>query len=196
MNACVLTLILACFVRDGIVAKPQQQPSTDFDLQKAIEDVFSSSTLPPRRGPGDVLTPEPFVNPTSAPVTLITNGEQCTCVPYHQCDPKTNSSRNQEEIDLSDGFGQIDIRFDPDDCQDVLDVCCKGVNRPETPIIVPPVQTKPNRASGCGIRNVDGLDFKLQGAFVSIYFPYKFLMGSISDIKMNSTLLKLECIKV
>uniref|UniRef100_A0A1B0DF92 Uncharacterized protein n=1 Tax=Phlebotomus papatasi TaxID=29031 RepID=A0A1B0DF92_PHLPP len=102
--------------------------------------------------------------PTSAPQILTTDsGQQCTCVPYYLCDPTTNTTIKDGRFD---GFGQIDIRFDPRSCQDVLDVCCLGEKQREEPIMPSPPTTnsQPNRPRGCGIRNVGGLDFTLVGS--------------------------------
>lgn len=179
MNGVTVIFMLTGILCHSVNGAPQ---STDPVLQAAIDSVFNTgATSPPRVGPGTVVTPVPNFVPTTAPQTLISNtGEQCTCVPYHMCDPQTNSTRGElpnnngvtgnpnvvSDQDLIDGFGQIDIRFDPDDCQDVLDVCCRGANRKEETVSVPPVATQPNRAAGCGIRNVGGIDFQITGAFV------------------------------
>lgn len=172
----IIAVLFSCYILNGpAFAIPQrnrqrqnaQQPSED--VQKAIDEVFntSPSSLPqnPNRGFAQIVTPEPILNPTTAPQTLITDGEQCTCVPYHMCDPTNNTIRGED--DTIDGFGLIDIRFDPDDCQEVLDVCCKGGNRKEETIVPVPNPNKPTRAAGCGIRNVGGIDFQITGAFVS-----------------------------
>jgi len=140
----------------------EQLPLPDENIQDVISKVF---TTPPPRGFAVVVTPEPNLSPTTAPQTLVTNGEQCTCVPYHMCDPINNTVRNPDDDNVVDGFGLIDIRFDPNDCQEVLDVCCKGVNRKEESIVPQPVPNRPKPASGCGIRNVGGIDFQITGAF-------------------------------
>lgn len=146
------------------------------DINSTILDVFGSGPpdnqvprAPPRnRGFATVVTPEPFPDPTLTPTILLSNTvDECTCVPYYLCDPNSNTVRTEEPAGDFDGFGVIDIRFGERSCQDVLDVCCKGVNRKEEPIVVKPIVQKPNRAAGCGIRNVGGLDFKLAGATVN-----------------------------
>lgn len=168
----VLTIVLLLAI-NTINAVPQhfrqrrQQPfdPANPDIQAAIEKVFST---PPNRGFGVVVTPDPTFVPTTAPQTLLTdNNQQCTCVPYHMCDPSNNTVREMAEDNAVTGFGLIDIRFDPLDCQDVLDVCCLGVNQREEPIVPVQPTNKPTRAAGCGIRNVGGLDFQITGAFVS-----------------------------
>lgn len=176
MTLVAISLLFSVTVLCGsAVASPQrsrQQPNQD-DLDKTIRDVFMVE--PPRLGPGAVVTPEPNFIPTTGPQTLIDDGEQCTCVPYHMCDPKTNTTRGEPlpsgsaDQGTTDVFHLIDIRFNPDDCQDVLDVCCRDPNRKEASIPQPPITNKPNRASGCGIRNVGGIDFQLVGATVSVF---------------------------
>jgi len=175
MKVIIAVLCSWCIVYEPVFGTPQRtrlrlrqnlQQSPD-DVQRAIEEVFNTSPSTPAqnavRGFAQIVTPEPILSPTTAPQTLITDGEQCTCVPYHMCDPANNTIRG--ENDVIDGFGLIDIRFDPDDCQEVLDVCCKNGNRKEEPIVPVPVANKPNRASGCGIRNVGGIDFQITGAY-------------------------------
>lgn len=142
--------------------------------QDTIDEIFSSSprsTTQAMRGAGVIVTPDPnYVPvPTTSPQMLTINQQQCTCVPYHMCDPRTNTVKNSTyDDDEVTGFGVIDIRFDPYDCQDVLDVCCIGPATREEPI---PPKEKPNvptQEAGCGVRNVNGLDFEISGNFVSV----------------------------
>lgn len=142
------------------------------NVQSAIDSVFGAANPTPTparsRGFANVVTPEPFVAPTTGPVTLKQNTpDQCTCVPYHKCDPANNMIRTGGEDEQFDGFGVIDVRFDQRECQAVLDVCCRGEFEREVTIPVKPVEQTPNRAAGCGIRNVGGIDFQLAGANVS-----------------------------
>lgn len=67
----------------------------------------------------------------------------------------------------------IHFRFNPQSCQDVLDVCClpgneveKGITPPPPSNLKKPGEVAPpvNEPLGCGIRNVDGIDFSLAGA--------------------------------
>lgn len=56
-------------------------------------------------------------------------------------------------------------RFNPQSCQDVLDVCCapgRETNEVITPPVSPPSEIK-GTPTGCGIRNVNGIDFALTG---------------------------------
>lgn len=165
-----IILLIAGVFSSIATAAPQNQEAPE--IQAAIDYIFQQpSQAPPRARPGDVVTPVPNFTPTVIPQTLVSDGVQCTCVPYHQCDPKTNTTFSSggptNTQDQQDGFGLIDIRFNPDDCQDVLDVCCKDLNRQEQSITLPP-EKKPMKASGCGIRNVGGIDFQITGAFVSM----------------------------
>lgn len=139
-----------------------------------VEAVFNTNggqqrqTTQPTRGVGVIVTPDPTYVPTTAPQTLTVNQQNCTCVPYHLCDPITNTVRETPNEDEVTGFGKIDIRFDPLDCVDVLDVCCVGVAQREESIVPKPNENVPTQEAGCGVRNVGGLDFELAGAFVSV----------------------------
>lgn len=162
-------------------ANPQQtadalQQTPDAQL---IADIFGGGEMqrptrpPSHRGAGVIVTPDPTFTPTTSPQILTINQQNCTCVPYHMCDPQTNTVKNQENDDAVVGYGVIDIRFNPNDCQDVLDVCCIGAAQIDetTAPVEPP---KPPQA-GCGVRNVGGLDFQVAGAFVRYccFFPPK-----------------------
>lgn len=164
-------ILLVCVMFTYTLGYPQSQSILD-----NIESVFgpqsgqSSTTrrIPTNdRGAGFVVTPEPIVDPTQSPQTFVNNGQQCLCVPYYMCDP-TNNTVIEDDGGVIDGFGIIDIRFDPQSCQDVLDVCCNSDKQKEVPIVPVPIEQKPDsRASGCGIRNVGGIDFQLAGNYVS-----------------------------
>lgn len=166
----MLPQLLAVAVLTVALATGQQQSPADF--QAAVDSVFGPQTVTQRptsnRGFGNIVTPEPFIQPTSVPTTLKQNtADECTCVPYHMCDPSNNMIRTDADAGDFDGFGVIDVRFDARECQAVLDVCCKGQFQREVTIPVKPVVQKPNRAAGCGIRNLGGIDFQLAGANVS-----------------------------
>lgn len=175
LNALALVLLLAINVTINAVPqrqrpRQQQQAAVDPsnpDIQRAIEEVFTTPATP-NRGFAAIVTPDPTFVPTTAPQTMLTaNNQPCTCIPYHMCNPSDNTAREMVDDDKVTGFGLIDIRFDPSDCVDVLDVCCLGVNQREETIVPVQPTNKPTRASGCGIRNVGGLDFEITGAFVS-----------------------------
>lgn len=178
LSVLTIVLLLATNTINAVPQRSRQQRQqlfdpTNPDIQRAIDEVFSTPSTP-NRGFGVIVTPDPTFVPTTAPQTMLTDdNQQCTCVPYHMCDPSNNTVKDTAEDDAITGFGLIDIRFDPLDCQDVLDVCCLGVNQREEPIV--PIQpvNKPTRAAGCGIRNVGGLDFQITGAFVSCAFDFE-----------------------
>lgn len=144
--------------------RPRQNLNNGQDI---IDQIFTSSPQPNRAGPDSVVTPDPTFVPTSSPQMLFVNEQNCTCVPYHMCDPNTNTVKNPTSEDAMIGFGVIDIRFDPLDCQDVLDVCCVGPATREEPIIPKEPPNVTTQEAGCGVRNVGGLDFEIAGAFVS-----------------------------
>lgn len=93
------------------------------------------------------------VNPAGPHTNPCEYGE---CVPYYQCANGTI---------ITDGEGLLDIRFGQDDnsnnekhpCPGLFETCC--LLRSEKPII--PAETKVN--IGCGIRNVDGVGFRITG---------------------------------
>lgn len=160
---------LLLFSTTIILAHPQNT-----NVQSAIDSVFGSgppnapppspTASPSRRGFAQIVTPEPIIGPTTSPTILQANTkDECLCVPYYLCDPTNNMIRNDGGGDF-DGFGVIDVRFDERECQDVLDVCCRGEYQKEQPIMPKPVVQQPNRPAGCGIRNVGGIDFQLAGA--------------------------------
>lgn len=143
-------------------------------LDDRIQRVFSTGN----RGTFDmIVTPEPVVEPTQSPQILQTgNGNSCKCVPYWNC-------ANPPRIDNTDNrfFGEIDVRYSPESCQDVLDVCCPpssettepitpplNQKEPPSPFSPPPPITNPNTqqpgvATKCGVRNVNGIDFTVIG---------------------------------
>lgn len=171
-SSVIIAIVSLTAVIYAVNAIPQRQipPNEDPNVQAAIDSIFASSTprTPSNRGPGVVVTPDPTYTPTTSPLVLTVDDQNCTCVPYHMCDPNTNTVKQAVNDDEVTGFGVIDIRFDPLDCQDVLDVCCIGDAQRTEPIVPKPIEGRPTQAAGCGVRNVGGLDFKLAGAFVRI----------------------------
>lgn len=134
----------------------------NLNLTSLIDEIFTdpTTTRPQQlnRGFGVVVTPEPFVEPTQEPQTIVkANGEKCVCVPYYLCNPETNSTFTDGALD---GLGRIDIRFGENECQDILDVCCKEGKTTTVPVIPPP--TARPTATGCGVRNVNGIDFTIK----------------------------------
>ncbi|XP_031359219.1 phenoloxidase-activating factor 2-like [Photinus pyralis] len=90
------------------------------------------------------------------------------CVRYFNCDGETRTIIPSEEYD---GTGLIDIRFGNNNCDDYLDVCCQipadGKIPPEVtspPDVTPMTPTlPPDQPSFCGIRNPNGVGFKITG---------------------------------
>ncbi|KAL3278692.1 hypothetical protein HHI36_016228 [Cryptolaemus montrouzieri] len=109
------------------------------------------------------------------------------CVPYYQCDGETKTIIQDGR---TNGFGLIDIRFGEDKpCDHYLDICCaipkdglppssESPNpEPSTedegpieqpPVVIPPTpkptpKPKPVNPWTCGIRNDNGIDFKITG---------------------------------
>lgn len=66
---------------------------------------------------------------------------------------------------MDDFHSEINIRFDPQSCQDVLDVCCFQERQTEVPVQPPPIQRP---VAGCGVRNVGGIDFTIAGNTVGV----------------------------
>lgn len=139
-------------------------------LDDRIQRVFNTGN----RGTFDqIVTPEPVVEPTQSPQILpAANGGSCKCVPYWNCanPPRVDTTENRF-------FGEIDVRYDPESCQDVLDVCCSSDSETQAPIkppqnlmtpppIVDPYMPPPTQVQAqakCGMRNVNGIDFTVIG---------------------------------
>jgi hypothetical protein len=123
------------------------------NLNDRIQNVFGTAN---RGGFGDIVQPEPEITPTQFP-QIINNGQKsCTCVPYWKCEP-TNPVRTTDS--RINQFGEIDVRYNPESCQDVLDVCCdanRETAQPVTPSPAPPSQIN-QQPIGCGIRKVGGI---------------------------------------
>ncbi|XP_055904302.1 phenoloxidase-activating factor 2 [Eupeodes corollae] len=136
------------------------------NIAGVIADIFNSNATTTQRpvatrrpGFGDIVTSEP-ITATSQPQILKTDdGVKCTCVPYYLCRPGDNTLRDDGEVD---GFGKIDIRFDPYSCQHYLDICCIDNRTVSEPIKTTPVVNRPNQPTGCGIRNAN-VDFEITG---------------------------------
>lgn len=155
------------------------------DLEKAISDIYGDSKNV-SRNPFENL-----VEVTSPPPGSITALERCgegsdegihMCVEYFRCDGVTKMIIKEGR---TDGFGLIDIRFGQNSCDHPLDVCC-GIPRdpgtrepsvsPSPPPVSPPTASTTSTTSApptpvtprpssvqCGIRNNNGIDFKITG---------------------------------
>lgn len=152
-----------CLAIHIIVATPQNNDQLAIDR---IQNVFGAPTpagnADSRGGFDTVVLPEPEnLAPTQSPMIITNNGQSCKCVPYWMCEPENSPKATTTD---SRFFGEIDVRFTPDSCQDVLDVCCTP-NREKEKGINPPPENLMQRPSGCGYRNVNGIDFALAGNF-------------------------------
>lgn len=187
MRAHLLVIVISLCAIYAVQATPQRNTglgtnsqNEDPTIQITIDNVFNASTQRPTtqssRGAGFVVTPDPNYVPTSTPQTRTINQQKCTCVPYHLCDPSANTvgdTPNENENELT-GFGKINVQFDPLDCVDLLDVCCISAAIRNESLVPKSVQNTTNpaagqepRLTGCGLRNVGGIDFELAGAVVS-----------------------------
>ncbi|XP_073831119.1 phenoloxidase-activating factor 2-like [Musca autumnalis] len=176
-----LMLVAVVCMAFGVMALPQQN---DPDITSLVNDVFQigqkqqqqqtqqqqqQPTARPLSGFAQIVTPEPVAVET---VTgSIRGGQQCNCVPYHMCDPTTNSATSNGDngggAETDDYTLLIDIRFNSETapaCEHFLDVCCDGGNTRQESIMPTPQEEKPTRAKGCGVRNVGGIDFNITGA--------------------------------
>lgn len=86
------------------------------------------------------------------------------CVPYYECDPESDTIITNGTFD---GAGVIDIRFGANKCDHYMDVKCKKppnydktTKKPMQDIIV---TTKTPVNFQCGVRNINGIDFKIKG---------------------------------
>jgi len=156
---CVLLIITSSCC---IWARPQQNT----DLTAIIEGIFSTSPTRARTrgdvGFDTIVTPIPR-DESQPPIdfnSISGQVDDCTCVRYHQCDPQTNEIRANDDSndDAIHGFGLIDLRSSV--CDHYLDVCC-ATNQTRSNSVTPRPSVTTPAATGCGIRNVGGIDFKL-----------------------------------
>ncbi|XP_044734747.1 phenoloxidase-activating factor 2-like [Chrysoperla carnea] len=144
--------------------KPRAAAGDEDDLDSLIEDVFninppaSSTATPDRIGGNTNLNPGGNTNLNPSPSNPggegVNTGERigdCECVPYYLC--KNNTI-------ITDGEGLLDIRMKPGPCKSYFDVCCTLANKLPLPITTPKPPQKP---SGCGVRNPEGVGFRITG---------------------------------
>lgn len=85
------------------------------------------------------------------------DGIQGECVPFYLCS-------NESKV-LTGGEGIIDIRFNEDEnqCKDYLTTCCYSEDKLAEP-------RKPDipKSIGCGVRNFEGLGFRIQGKCLAL----------------------------
>ncbi|XP_017885598.1 phenoloxidase-activating factor 2-like isoform X2 [Ceratina calcarata] len=156
-----ILLILVMVSLSRAVPAPQQDTG---NLNSLISSVFGTSTTPTppesRNSSGDLasLISESFGQPSTTPDTILgTQNKQrpkpqgCECVPYYQC---------REGTILDNGIGLIDIRG-LGDCENYLDVCCKAPDRIDEEDRIS--RPKPIPRKGCGVRNPNGVGFRITG---------------------------------
>jgi len=145
------------------------------NFEDNLKDIFGSSTR-------SFL--DDYDEVTKKPLADISAIQKCgegsdqgvhVCVPYYNCDGQT---RTIIQTGKTDGFGLIDIRLGASKCDDYMEVCCKiptggippdvvtqrPIVDPDVPLpssTIPPIN--PNRGNNCGIRNPNGIDFKITG---------------------------------
>lgn len=144
----------------GIILCSGQQSNI---LNERIRTVF-------RGGFDNIVTPEPSIESTLAPTYLQNNGQTCKCVPYWSCANPPNADVTENRF-----YGEIDVRYTPESCQDVLDVCCPVGSETKVPVkpheqhMTPPpldnhnINPPPSARAKCGQRNVNGIDFTIVG---------------------------------
>ncbi|KAI4458059.1 serine protease-related [Holotrichia oblita] len=144
-----------------LLIKIQAQNNADKDA--AVFQIFGNASeyIPPGY---EIVTKAPLGSLMALPRcgTGPDEGKK-VCVPYYRCDSETNTVTPEEVINTT-GEGVIDIRENANECENFLDVCCNlpvgGVLPTTSP--TPPV-TPVLKPSLCGIRNENGLDFKITG---------------------------------
>lgn len=162
-----ILFMIACVMFMFTSAYPQS-PSALQNIESVFGPQPTATPRPDNRGADKIVTPEPIIGSAQFTQTTINNETQCACVPYYRCDANTRTIIADEVVD---GYGVIDIRIDSQSsqsCEHYLEVCCFDNNdtvTTPTPTIVPPPPTTPPlvRSSGCGIRNVNGIDFQIIG---------------------------------
>lgn len=145
-------LLLACLV---LAVRAQ-----DGDLSSLIDSVFrpppsqpTAKPIPSNKPNPAPVPAKPNLTPTNTGVNLCTTKEglEGECVPYYLC--------NASNFIITDGVGIIDIR-QGEDCESYMDSCCLPPDKLSTP--VPPPTQQP-RAAGCGVRNPEGVGFRIKG---------------------------------
>lgn len=167
------------------------QSSAQDDLDALFESVFNQDNPAAPQG-STAATPapaQPAIPPAPTPPPVYT----CTgeCVPYYLC--------TDNQI-ITDGAGIIDIRVGEDtsvdnECPNYLDTCCE-----KTSVVVEPPPTAtpvpPTTGYKCGLRNADGLGFRITGgkAGETEYGEFPWMMAVLrEDRVMDSTLNVYEC---
>ncbi|XP_060809287.1 phenoloxidase-activating factor 2 [Amyelois transitella] len=98
------------------------------------------------------------VKPTDKNEFIDKNGQSCKCVPYYLCNTElVGIDANNATVT---GWGELDIRFGEDECQESVERCCTNPKDPEDVVVPKP---DPTRLRGCGYRNPRGVDFTIKG---------------------------------
>ncbi|XP_053623279.1 phenoloxidase-activating factor 2-like [Plodia interpunctella] len=98
------------------------------------------------------------VKPTDKNEFTDKNGQSCKCVPYYLCSAElVGVDANNSTVT---GWGELDIRFGEDECQESVERCC---TTPKDPTDVDIHKPDPTRLRGCGYRNPKGVDFTIKG---------------------------------
>lgn len=151
------------------------------DVLNQLPDLFTQPTPAPKCTTGLCLPGYDTV-PTSSTESSMGYIEKCgegktlgkrLCVNYEYCDGRSNTI---VQNGITAGFGVIDIRFGENRCGHPLEVCCQipagGLSPDFDPTAKPSTTTPPPTASTttppftpsyCGIRNQNGIDFKIVG---------------------------------
>lgn len=160
-----------------------------------------ANAVPKRRGRKTTTTEDPRISdeiikvfgtdPTTTPQMIFRNDapdlntepteidsyKPCydTCVEYYLCDRRNgkvihNDTSNSEEL-------VINPRLLPTSCE-YMQVCCIDDDKKSEPIApAPTVDVVPTYKDGCGVRNINGIDFELAGGD---------LVSSFQLVLMNS----------
>lgn len=82
-------------------------------------------------------------------------------MPYYLC---VNGTINTDGSDL------LDIRFgEGEECVDYFEQCCATGNVLVTPVMPPNLNPIPV-SGGCGLRNAEGVGFRITGEFLLVWF--------------------------
>lgn len=169
----VVTLLLAVY-----------QTHAQDGLDDLFNSVFSATEA--------AIFPDPV--PTQAPVPTPPPVYTCSgeCVPYYLC---------VDNQIVTDGTGIIDIRHGEDntqenECPSYMDTCCEKDVLIEPPPTYKPTPPPTEDHQTCGLRNADGLGFRITGnsAGESEYGEFPWMMAVLREDKiMESTLNVYEC---
>ncbi|XP_038221143.1 phenoloxidase-activating factor 2-like [Zerene cesonia] len=143
------------FIISSFLALAAGYPQATVDPSVLVE-IFGT---PPTTTTGNQKLEDITIKPTEGTTYLQdSNGNACKCVPYYLCDKDLNG--NQISNASVTGWGQLDIRFGEDDCQESVERCCTD---PDTTNKYPAPKPDPKQLKACGYSNPNGLDFQVTG---------------------------------